>query len=103
MSVVPGDWRDVNVCPIFKKGERNEASNYRSVSLTSQDCKMLESIIRDQLVTHLESNKLIEDSQHGFRRGRSCILFNPRVPKWGSAWTPTNAFSMYFHQNKLLL
>ena len=44
---------------------------YRPVSLTSQVCKIFESIIRNAVVKHLESNMLILDSQHGFRKGRS--------------------------------
>jgi len=44
---VPLDWRIANVTPIFKKGSRNDATNYRPVSLTSQLSKVLESIIRD--------------------------------------------------------
>jgi len=36
-------------------------------------CKVFESLIRDTLVKHLEGNKLIHDSQHGFRAGRSCL------------------------------
>jgi len=45
------------------------------VSLTSQICKAFESIIRDSrpMVRHLESNMLIQDSQHGFRKRRSCL------------------------------
>ena len=70
---VPYDWKISNVCPIFKKGSRSKASNYRPVSLTSQMGKLLESVIRDAMVDHLESNGLIKDSQHGFRRGRSCL------------------------------
>jgi hypothetical protein len=70
---VPQDWKIANVCPIFKKGSRNEPGNYRPVSLTSQIGKLFESIIRDAIVSHLESNGLIFDSQHGFRRGRSCL------------------------------
>jgi len=56
-----------------KKGSRNLAENYRPVSLTSQTCKMFESILRDALVEHLEKNALITDSQHGFRKGRFCL------------------------------
>ena len=47
--------------------------NYRPVSLSSQVCKLLEVIIRDTLVYHLKSNQLIVNSQHGFRKGRSCL------------------------------
>ena len=43
------------------------------MSLTSQISKLCESLIRDVLVEHLEINKLIHDSQHGFRSGRSCL------------------------------
>ena len=34
---------------------------------------MLESIIADDMMSHLKPNKLILDSQHGFRSGRSCL------------------------------
>jgi len=32
----------------------------------------MESIIRDGIVQHLDRHCLVKDSQHGFRRGRSC-------------------------------
>ena len=32
---VPEDWRSANITPVFKKGDRFKASNYRPVSLTS--------------------------------------------------------------------
>jgi len=48
-------------------------NNYRPVSLTSIIGKTFEAIIRDALVRHLEDNHLITDSQHGFRKGRSCL------------------------------
>jgi len=70
---VPDDWKCANVCPIFKKGNINLAENYRPVSLTSQICKIFEAVIRDAVVNHLESNCLIKDSQHGFRKGYSCL------------------------------
>ena len=69
---IPHDWRTANVTPLFKKGNRSQAENYRPVSLTSQICKVAESILRNELVQHLESNKLLHNSQHGFRSGYSC-------------------------------
>ena len=59
--------------PVFKGGCRNVATNYRPVSLTSELPKMFETIVRDQVVKFLEVNKLIGDSQHGFRKGSSCL------------------------------
>jgi hypothetical protein len=58
--------------PIYKKGSKADPANYRPVSLTSICCKLLESLIRDGLMKHLQVNKLIDDSQHGFVTGHSC-------------------------------
>ena len=69
---VPLDWRTANITPIYKKGPKNLAENYRPVSLTSQLSKILEALLRDEMVKHLDKHKLIRDSQHGFRNGRSC-------------------------------
>jgi len=71
--MVPTDWRMANVSPIYKKGKRSLAENYRPVSLTGQISKIFESIVRDAFVSHLESNDLLKSTQHGFRRGRSCL------------------------------
>jgi hypothetical protein len=69
----PEDMKIANVTPIHKKGPKDIAGNYRPISLTSVVGKMLESIIADKIVEHLERNDLLGDSQHGFRRGRSCL------------------------------
>jgi hypothetical protein len=44
-GVVPSEWKQANVTPIYKKGPRELSCNYRPVSLTSHICKVLESII----------------------------------------------------------
>ena len=67
------DWKLQNITPLFKKGSKDKPGNHRPVSLTSVPGKMLESIIAEDITQHLESNNLISDSQHGFRRGRSCL------------------------------
>jgi hypothetical protein len=72
-GVVPPDWKLANVSPIFKKGNRTSASNYRPISLTSIICRLMESILRDAIVEHLKSNNLIRGSQHGFMPHRSCL------------------------------
>ena len=70
---VPEAWKLANIIPIFKKGSRTATSNYRPVSLTSTVGKLLESIIARTIRNHLETFKLIKDSQHGFTKGRSCL------------------------------
>ena len=63
-GVVTFDWRTANVVPLYKKGSKNLPSNYRPVSLTSAVCKILESIIKDAISTHLDSNSLINMASH---------------------------------------
>jgi len=72
-GVVPVDWKDAGVTPLFKKGKKSDVQNYRPVSLTCVVCKIMESILKDVILDHLEKHKLIRDSQHGFTRGRSCL------------------------------
>ena len=69
---LPQDWKLGSVTPIFKKGDRSLPGNYRPVSLTSVPCKVLESLIRDQLVEHLIATGQLSKDQHGFGARRSC-------------------------------
>ena len=67
-GVLPSDWLTANVSPIFKKGDRHTASNFRPVSLTCVCCKVLEHII----VKHMLNHNILTDKQHGFRSRHSC-------------------------------
>ena len=70
---VPVEWREANVTGIHKKGDRGDRGNYRPISLTSNVCKTMERMVRDCLVDYIETHGLIGDTQHGFRRRRSCL------------------------------
>ena len=69
---IPAKWKIAEVKPLFKKGKRSEAGNYRPVSLTSIICKVFESFLRDALYLHLTSNDQLSPHQFGFCKGRSC-------------------------------
>ena len=71
-GTVPDDWRQANVAPIFKKGEKYDAANYRLVSLTCICCKTLEHIIVSNINKHLAFESILADCQHGFRSQRAC-------------------------------
>ena len=66
---VPEDWKLANVTPLFKKGDKTDASNYRPISLTSVCNKLLEHILHSQIMKHLENHTILTDQQHGFRKG----------------------------------
>ncbi len=66
---VPADWKHVYITPIFKKDGKSDPGNYGPISLTSIPCKL----IKDGITKHLEVNSLINQSQHGFTKSKSCL------------------------------
>ena len=44
------------------------------VLLTTCRCKLLESLIRDHIITYLLENDLLSHRQYGFIKGRSTML-----------------------------
>jgi len=68
---IPDDWKTAHVTVIHKKGNKTDVSNYRPISLTCVVCKILESIVRDHIMEHFKVNKLFNNNQYGFIKGRS--------------------------------
>ena len=101
-SQIPDDWRESHITPIFKKGQRTDLANYRPVNLTSGVCKGMEILVKEDTDVFLESNNLIKNSQHGFRRRRSpqtnMIEFLEMVTKWHDAGKPVDV--VYFDFSK---
>ena len=95
-SVMPLDWKMANVSPIFKKGSKKDRGNYRPVSLTCHACKILERIIKDEIVKFLEDNNKLTSSQHGFRCKRSCLTnlldFMKRILSFVDEGEPVDLF-----------
>jgi len=69
---VPEDWKMANICPICKKNDKSLPSNYRPVSLTCICWKLIEHIICPYLMTHFETNNILNNRQHAFRKAYSC-------------------------------
>ena len=72
-GILPSDWKSATVTALFKKGDKRLPGNYRPVSLTCVICKVLESIITDEIVNFLDTHNLYSNCQFGFRKGRSCV------------------------------
>ena len=85
-----------------------------SVSLTSVICKLLERLIKDHMVEFLVKHKLLNSSQHGFLKARSCLTnmlcFLEEITKWIDVGSPVDiiyldfqkAFDKVPHQRLLL-
>ena len=56
-SHIPAAWKEGLITPIHKKGNKTQPSNYRPISLMSVAGKIMESLIRDQLVSHMMERK----------------------------------------------
>ena len=55
---IPTAWKEGQIIPIFKKGDKSSVSNYRPVSLTSVISKVMETLVRNNIMEHLINEKL---------------------------------------------
>ena len=69
---LPDLWKTAWITPVFKKGDKSEAVNYRPVSLTCVACKLMEHVIVSNIRCHLDTHGILTPYQHGFRKNLSC-------------------------------
>ena len=70
---VPKDWKKAKLIPIYKnKGEKDEMTNYRGISLLPTFSKLLERIVANRVYQHMSDNELFDVNQFGFRKGMGC-------------------------------
>jgi len=59
--------------PFLKSGKRKTWGTTGQVSLTSVPHKIMEQILLETTLRHMENKEMICDSQHGFTEGKSCL------------------------------
>jgi len=64
-------WKVASITPVFKKGSSSDPTSYRPISLACVACKLLESGIKVNLLSHLLQNNVISRYQHGFLSRKS--------------------------------
>ena len=67
----PEEWNLGFIIPIFKKGERTDADNYRGITLLSCLSKLFTSVLNERLYDHLVNEGIMRKEQGGFRKNHS--------------------------------
>ncbi|KAJ8873034.1 hypothetical protein PR048_026650 [Dryococelus australis] len=65
-EVIPEEWKELVICPIFKKGVSTMCTNYRGISLLCVAYKVLSLILLRRLTPYMEETE-------GFRKNKSTV------------------------------
>ena len=86
-GTVPVDWKKARVTPIFKgKGNRDDCTDYRPISIISHVAKLLEKMVKSQVVHYLDLNNIISPHQSAFLKNHSTrTALHNMVDDWLSA------------------
>jgi hypothetical protein len=69
----PNNMKITKYVAVYKKGDREDASNYRPIAMTSVFSKVYEKVILNRLEYHFEQNEILNPQQHGFQKGKSTL------------------------------
>ena len=72
-GLIPTEWKDARVTPIFKSGARNDVNNYRPISVLPPVSRIMERAIQVQFLAFLTEHDLLSDYQSGFREKHSTV------------------------------
>ena len=70
-GIYPDPLKIASVTPVYKKGVKNDPSNYRPISVLSTVNKVFEKILHKRLYKYLSKFEILYDYQFGFREGHS--------------------------------
>nr|CAI5826783.1 unnamed protein product [Callosobruchus analis] len=70
-AAIPRQFKESIVVPIYKAGDTEQMTNYRSISLINILGKISEKCLNKRLCSFLEKNKILSKNQFGFRKNSS--------------------------------
>ena len=87
-NVIPEQWKVAKVIPTYKKGNRQDANNYRPISNLCSVTKIFERLVLNRIgkIEEIEAVDLTGESQHGFKKNRSTetagIEIQSKIATW---------------------
>lgn len=69
----PNSMKKAAIKPIHKKGNIDEISNYRPISILPTLSKIFEKAAANQMVPYLENNNILHPNQHAYRKLHSTV------------------------------
>ncbi|XP_057289791.1 uncharacterized protein LOC130612454 [Hydractinia symbiolongicarpus] len=90
----PEKLKIARVLPVYKTGEKTNASNYRPISVLPCFSKILERIMYNRFYSFLTANNILYDNQFGFQAGHSTDHAIVKL---------VNEISKAFDENKYML
>ena len=80
---IPDPWKIANITPLHKKDQKHRQRTIALLALPSVVSNLMEKIVRDKTMNHMEENGLFTKHQHGFRKGYPCVTqFIDVCEKW---------------------
>ena len=73
VDVFPSCMKKAEIKPIYKKGDVDDITNYRPISILNLISKIIERPAADQMTTYLEENKRLSKNQHAYRKRHSTV------------------------------
>ena len=80
-GIFPTRLKFSEIKPIFKKGDKNDTSSYRPVSLLTSFSNIFENVIYNRLYHHINNNQILVNEQYGFRHASSKDLASYKLTK----------------------
>ncbi|KAH0815458.1 hypothetical protein GEV33_007333 [Tenebrio molitor] len=75
----PQEWKEGIICPIYKKGEKDTASNYRGITLLNTAYKVYAMIVEERLMKEMNERGALPDGQAGFRKDLKATFDNVEI------------------------
>ena len=73
-GMVPDELKIAKIIPVHKSNAKDEISNYRPISSLPSISKILGKVVYKRIFHFIQTNKILNNNQYGFREKHSTIM-----------------------------